>query len=208
MIADSETTVFNWAGFAYLTAACLIFAPAARAQSQPDIDRCAGKDVPPDLQISSCTAVIQSNNFAGKDLAFAFNNRGRAHHAKREFDRAIQDYSEAIKLDADFAQGYSNRALAQQSLGDFDRAITDYGQAIRLDPATVATFSGRGNAYLALKDYDRAIADYTKAVAYTEAIRLAPATHRPFTTARSSMRRTGTMAAPLRTTLPSSGSIR
>jgi hypothetical protein len=83
MVADSKTTIFDWAGIGMLTAACLPFAPAANAQNQTEIERCASNDsVTPDLQISGCTAVIQSNTFAGKDLAFAFNNRGLAHQSR------------------------------------------------------------------------------------------------------------------------------
>jgi hypothetical protein len=48
MIAHCETAIFNRAGIAFLTAACLTFLPAAHAQGQSDLDRCTGKDVTPD----------------------------------------------------------------------------------------------------------------------------------------------------------------
>jgi hypothetical protein len=42
----------------------------ARGQSQQDIDRCAGKGgVVAEVQIRSCTALIESKAYSGKDLA-------------------------------------------------------------------------------------------------------------------------------------------
>src|SRR5215467_8458506 len=56
----------------------------ADAQIQQQIDRCAGKDSASlDTIISACNAVIGSETYSGKDVAFAFNNRGNAHYAQR-----------------------------------------------------------------------------------------------------------------------------
>jgi len=139
---------------------------------------------------------------AGKELAFAFNNRGLGYYTRRDFDHAIADFAQAIRVDPNSAQGYSNRALAHEARGDLGQAIADYNQAIRLDPNYAFSLNGRGNTYIDLKEYDRAIADYTSAIKlepnnalsfknrgiaytakqdygraiadYTEAIRLAP----------------------------------
>jgi tetratricopeptide (TPR) repeat protein len=135
MVAGLRTSIVDRVGVGIFAAVCLSFVSVANAQIQRDVDRCTGKDnAAPDLQISGCTAVIGANTYAGKELAFAFNNRGLARYARREFDRAIEDYSEAIRLDPNFARGYSNRALVHEARSDFDRAIADYNQAIGLDP--------------------------------------------------------------------------
>ena len=44
--------------------------------------------------------------------SIAFNNRGNAWRYKKEFDKAIKDYDEAIRLDPSFASAYFGRAVA------------------------------------------------------------------------------------------------
>ena len=84
--------------------------------------------------------------------------------AKGEYDRAIADYTEAIRLDPKHAAAFNNRGLAWTAKGEHDRAIADYTEAIRLDPKHAAAFYNRGNAWSAKGEYDRAIADYTEAI--------------------------------------------
>jgi tetratricopeptide (TPR) repeat protein len=57
-----------------------------------------GGSVALDLRISGCTTVIQSGRENPKGLANAFNSRGNAYWAKKEYDPAIADYDQAIKL--------------------------------------------------------------------------------------------------------------
>ena len=67
-------------------------------------------------------------------FADAFNNRGNAWSDKNEYDKAIADYNEAIRLDPKFAFGFYNRGNAWNDKGELDKAIADYTEAIRLDP--------------------------------------------------------------------------
>jgi lipoprotein NlpI len=64
----------------------------------------------------------------------AFNNRGLAYAAKPDYDRAITDYNEAIRLNPKFALAFHNRGFAYAAKQDYDRAIADYNEAIRLNP--------------------------------------------------------------------------
>ena len=68
------------------------------------------------------------------DNPSAYHGRGLAWHQKREYDKAIADYDEAIKLDPKNALAYSNRGDAWRMKGEYDKAIADYGEAIKLDP--------------------------------------------------------------------------
>ena len=62
-------------------------------------------------------------------------------------DRAIADYTEAIRLDPKYANAYSNRGVAYSDKGDKDRAIADFTEAIRLDPKYADAYNNRGFAY-------------------------------------------------------------
>ena len=126
-----------------------------------------GPDV--DAQIAACTRQIDSGHRHGHDLAIEHYNRGIAWRAKGDLDRAITDYSEAIRVDPEYAHAYFNRGIAWAKKGELDRAIADYSEAIQLDPKDADPYRNRGDAYASEKDYEHAIADYT------EAIRLDPA---------------------------------
>jgi lipoprotein NlpI len=96
--------------------------------------------------------------------AIDYNNRGLAYATKGDRDRAIADYSEAVRLDPKFANAYNNRGLAYRAKGDNDRAIADFNEAITVDPKLASAYNNRGNAYRAKGDNDRAIADYDEAI--------------------------------------------
>lgn len=135
---DGSPVKTRLAQWPWLGAACVasVLAGPAAVQAQQEIDWCNGKDsVGTDLVISGCTAIIQSKEKSQKEVSTAFNNRGNAYYDKKYYDRAIADYSEALRLDPQFALAFYNRSLAYRDKGDNDRAIDDYIQAILLDPS-------------------------------------------------------------------------
>jgi len=91
-------------------------------------------------------------------------DRGNASEARRDFDRAIADYNEAIRLDRRNIAAFMNRGIAWQAKGDLDKAITDYTEAIRLGLKTAQAYNNRGYASEMKGDHDKAIADYTAAI--------------------------------------------
>ena len=54
------------------------------------------------------------------------------YYVKGEYDRAIADASEAIRLDPKYARAYCIRGEAYRMKGDFDRAIANLTEALRL----------------------------------------------------------------------------
>jgi tetratricopeptide (TPR) repeat protein len=87
-----------------------------------------------------------------------------------DYDRAIADYNEAIRLDPKDVNAYIYRGFAYGAKGDHYRAVTDYSEAIRLGPNTSA-YNNRGNLYRSKGDCDRAIADLTEAIRLDRSIR-------------------------------------
>ena len=63
-----------------------------------------------------------------------------------EYDRAIQDYDQAIRLNPNYASAFNNRGLAYVNKGDNDRAIQDYDQAIKLNPNDTVAIKNRADA--------------------------------------------------------------
>src|ERR1700733_1931868 len=96
--------------------------------------------------IRACTAVIESHRQTPENLARAFFYRGRAQAAGGQYDRAIHDFGEAIRLDPSYPDAFNFRGVALAGKGQFEQAITDFDQAIRLDPNYAVAIYNRGLA--------------------------------------------------------------
>ncbi len=156
--------------FAGLAVAAL-FATVAQDARADFVDDCV-QSSDQDLKIGGCTAAIQSGQWSGKDLAWAYNNRGNAYRDLGEFRRAIEDYDQALQLDPGVAAAYSNRGIAYAELGELRRAIEDFDQALRLDPEDAVAYHNRGTAYRALGAYERAVEDWERAIGIEGASRV------------------------------------
>ena len=99
-----------------------------------------------------------------QNCAYVFNRRGLIWVEQRDFDRAIADYSQAIRIDPRYAGAFYNRGAAWLHKRELDRAIADYGEAIQLSPQYSDAYMQRGHAQRQKRDYDKAIADYDQAV--------------------------------------------
>jgi tetratricopeptide (TPR) repeat protein len=96
--------------------------------------------------------------------SFAFWTIGDRKHDKHNYDGAIADYTEAIRLNPKDAEVYERRGAAKYDRGDYDGAIADESVAIRLDPKDASAYVKRGQAYRDKGDYAKAIADYNEAI--------------------------------------------
>ena len=83
---------------------------------------------------------------------------------KGDDKKAIEHYSEAIKLNPRFADAYCNRGTILSNKGLHARAIEDYTKAIELDPEDGDFYLNRGNAQANKGAYDLAIEDYNKSL--------------------------------------------
>ena len=92
-----------------------------------------------------------------------FDNRGLSYAENGDYDRAIADYNEAIRI-APQANFLTNRGDAYNKKGDLDRAIADYDRALALNPGFDLAYNNRGAAFRKKGDLERAIADYEQAL--------------------------------------------
>src|SRR5947209_14774436 len=138
---------------------------AQRPQLLKNVELCNGADrTSPDIQVDGCTALINSSAQTPQSLVIAYNNRGNAYTTKGEYDRAVQDCDESIKLNPNYARAFNNRGVAYQKKGAYDRAINDFDESIKLDANYVSAFANRAETYLSKGKYERAVRDNEEAI--------------------------------------------
>ena len=144
-----------------LAAIVLVGAPPASADRYSD---CA-QSADPDRRIRGCTQILKRGKREGRRSRHAAHyNRGISYARKGQYDRAIADYDQAIKINPRDAMVYYNRGLAYHNKGQYDRAIADYTKAIEINPRDAMVYTNRGIAYEEKKLRDKAIADYRAAL--------------------------------------------
>jgi len=142
--------------------------PAA-AQQDPDWRDCNTPDPKSAsaiaTKIAGCSRVLDRHgNQPPHNRAIALGNRGLAYQNKGDFDSAIADLSEAIRIDPEFPNWRYARGIQYANKGDFDRAIADFSEAIRLRPNTAGYLKDRGRAYERIGDLAKALADLRAAL--------------------------------------------
>jgi tetratricopeptide (TPR) repeat protein len=106
----------------------------------------------------------KKNNNVGRYSANVYHARGYFYTARGQYQRAIENYSEAIRIKPDYAQAYYNRGVTYAAIGQHQHAVEDYDKAIRIRPNSAADYTSRGMVYNNLGQYQRAIEDYNKAI--------------------------------------------
>ncbi len=149
---------------AFLTSAFLGLLVHAPAQAQSLEQQWAWcRDDMTQRLIRACTAVIRSGHQSPENLARAFFNRGRAWADQANYDRAIQDFDQAIRLDPAYPDAFNNRGVAWLGKGQMQSAAADFDQAITLDPNYAIAIYNRGLAAQNLGHADEAARYFAKA---------------------------------------------
>ena len=98
------------------------------------------------------------------DLAIAYERRGYGLVKNQQFQDAIQDYSEAIKIKSNEPRLYEERAYAEMKTYAYDKALDDYAELIKLKPKEVRYINFRAYIYEAKEDDKNSMAETEKAL--------------------------------------------
>ena len=82
--------------------------------------------------IEQYTMAIDKN--PGKIVHQAYCNRGKSYRAIYEFEKAITDFDEALKLNKNFAPAHYNRGITYHYQKKYDKAIEDIKATLRINP--------------------------------------------------------------------------
>ena len=114
----------------------------------------------PEVRIAACTQILQSNPADFNALA----NRGVGFRMTGEYDRAVADFNQAMRLDPkNVAVLFLERGLAYEGSSDSQMAITDLSEALRRDSSLVQAYFGRAIAYEAVGQHDLSTTDLREA---------------------------------------------
>jgi tetratricopeptide (TPR) repeat protein len=133
-------------------------APAA-ANDRNTCDRSSGEPA-----IAACTRLIRAGGMTPKNLAVTYSNRGLEYARMDQFDLALQDYSEAIKLGAAGPLSYSNRAVVWYRKGNLHKALADLDTAVQLGPKDARILASRGMVRQQTGDIDGALTDFERVI--------------------------------------------
>ncbi|HEY0075950.1 MAG TPA: tetratricopeptide repeat protein [Abditibacteriaceae bacterium] len=123
------------------------------------------KDYTPDLLRDYSEIIKRADAFEWnpKPLYEAYTGRAELLYRQKEWDKAISDYTAALKLKPRDSEAFLDRAQAWANKKQYDKAIRDYDYALVLNPKGPGIYKLRGEAYQALKLKDKAIEDFNKA---------------------------------------------
>uniref|UniRef100_A0A803LGP1 Amidase domain-containing protein n=1 Tax=Chenopodium quinoa TaxID=63459 RepID=A0A803LGP1_CHEQI len=97
------------------------------------------------------------------DASELLKEKGNAAYKGKQWNKAVNYYTEAVKLNGTNATYYCNRAAAYLELGCFQQAEDDCTKAISLSKKNVKAYLRRGTARESLLRYKEAAEDYKHA---------------------------------------------
>jgi tetratricopeptide (TPR) repeat protein len=107
------------------------------------------------ISLSSYDPKLMADNYAG---------RASIRMERKDFKKALADWTRAIKLDPNKPSHYYDRARTFVEIGELDRALADSQKALDLEPDNQVATQIRGEVHFARKEYDLAILDFNRSI--------------------------------------------
>ncbi len=115
--------------FAAASAAAFVLA-IATVRPDGSIDACFNEQG--QAAIAACTHAISSGRFSGEELASLYDNRAIELRQRGDYDKAIADYSDALRINGELTGAYTGRGLAYEGKAEVEKAKADYRRALTL----------------------------------------------------------------------------
>jgi tetratricopeptide (TPR) repeat protein len=95
---------------------------------------------------------------------FLYNIAGASNLGLMQFDNAIDNYNQVLKIKPDYAEAYYNLGVVLKVKGDLEAAIDSYKQALNIKPDYTEVYNNMGNALRDKGDLEAAIDSYKQAL--------------------------------------------
>jgi len=113
-------------------------------------------------QLKACTEIIEASLETPLRLAVAYFWRGVTWRNLDNLQRAIADFTEAIRLDPKYLGAYAWRGQLLGDTGDYDGAVATYTDAIKVIPDEDTLWDSRGYAHFYRGDFPASAGDLRK----------------------------------------------
>jgi len=123
------------------------------------------RDPDEDVRARAERAIWQIWSRSGKPEVDALYRIGMDAVERGELDKAIETFSQVIKLDPSFAEAWNKRATLYFMTGDLRRSLADCDEVIKRNPQHFGALAGYAQIHLQLENYDRALAFARRALA-------------------------------------------
>jgi len=110
--------------------------------------------------LMSTDAVKRDYSMSEDVRALQYYNAGKDFTRHEQFEKAIESYKKALKVDDKFAFAWDNMGLCYRKLGKYKEAISCYEKSYKLQPMGTTSVMNMGVAYTFLEDYKAASKAY------------------------------------------------
>ena len=103
---------------------------------------------------------LTQKEFSNDD--FVFYIMGNAYGNLEEYRKAIEAYTDSIKINSKNDKAYNNIGMAYRNLKEYEKAIEAYEKSIEINPQKEDAYYSMGSIYYKLKKYGKAIEVYKR----------------------------------------------
>jgi tetratricopeptide (TPR) repeat protein len=103
-----------------------------------------------------------ANSFSDNKKAIEYYNLGMDQSKKENFEKAIEYFEKAIKVDPEFAFAWDNLGINYRRLNNYEKAIECYEKSLEIDPKGLMPLQNIAIVYQYKKEYNKAIEAYGK----------------------------------------------
>jgi len=95
-------------------------------------------------------------------MSIVHNHRGMVYFALSEYEKALDDFNNAIQANPKNARAYTNRGLVYRMKEKYDKALEDFNTSVSIDALYVDGYFNRAQVHYELKNFPQALNDCKK----------------------------------------------
>lgn len=111
--------------------------------------------------IGMFSLILTDYEIEPESKAVALSWRGEAYRLMRQYNKAIQDFSNALEIKPDDVWTIVCRSSAYRKSGRHEESLRDCNTAIKIDSKNSWAFNSRGETYLRMRCYEEALRDFS-----------------------------------------------
>ncbi|MCC5931801.1 MAG: tetratricopeptide repeat protein [Cyclobacteriaceae bacterium] len=120
------------------------------------------------IEVNNNDKLVLFNSILENNPEFieALSQRAALHFSMKDYNKALKDYTDAIRLQPLNAEFWLSRGITHLKLKNYSLALSDVNKALTICPDCEKAYFNRGNIRHQQRDYTKAIEDYNLAIFY------------------------------------------